>query len=246
MSPAPFDADYIVVGSGPAGVSVTFPLVETGVRVLMIDGACHEKSIGDDSNEQWQRMLGTRLEALLPDDGISPKLRTPLARRIISDFNKAGNIRGENFIAVGAHSRGGLSQIWGALVCQFDAEDLGGWPLRVEDLRHSYKIITERIGVSGTNTDEMADFYGRLGEISPPLPLGPLTAQLLSRYASKSQDPQFGLGIARNAILSVDRSGRKACDLRNDCLWGCARGAIYDARYDLAKLEGYREFQSRG
>src|SRR5262249_39088863 len=45
-----------------------------------------------------------------------------------------------------------------------------------------------------------------------------------------------------NAVLSVDRPDRKTCDLRNDCLWGCSRGAIYDARYDLPKLEEYREF----
>ena len=30
--------DVIVVGSGPAGVSAAFPLVESGLRVLMVDG----------------------------------------------------------------------------------------------------------------------------------------------------------------------------------------------------------------
>jgi hypothetical protein len=243
MRPTPFDADCIVVGSGPAGVSVAFPLVEAGARVLMIDGACREKSPSDDNNERWRRILGAGLEALLPEDAVSPKLRTPLARKIVGDFDKSGNIRGEGFIAVGARSRGGLSQIWGALVSQFSAQDVEGWPLPIEELRRSYEVVVERIGVSGSTTDEMAEFYGRAGAILPPLQLGPLASQLFSRYTIGSQGPQFGLGIARNAILSVDRSDRKTCDLRNECLWGCTRGAIYDARYDLAKLENYREFR---
>jgi choline dehydrogenase-like flavoprotein len=243
VSPAAFDADIIIVGSGPAGVSAAFPLVESGARVMMIDGASSEKPAAEDGNERWRRMLGSELEALLPEDGVSPKLRTPHARRIVRDFERSGNIRGEGFIAIGARSRGGLSQIWGALACQFGAEDVEGWPLPIEELRPSYKIVAERMGVSGSATDEMASFYGQDGAILPPLPLGPSAAKLLSRYERGSQGSQFALGLARNAILSVDRSDRKSCDLRNDCLWGCTRGAIYDARYDLAGLQEHREFR---
>ena len=36
------DFDVIIVGSGPAGVSATFPLVESGVKVLMVDGGKQE------------------------------------------------------------------------------------------------------------------------------------------------------------------------------------------------------------
>ena len=32
------DFDVIVVGSGPAGVTVAFPLIEAGIRVLVVDG----------------------------------------------------------------------------------------------------------------------------------------------------------------------------------------------------------------
>ena len=33
-----YDADAIVVGSGPSGVSVTLPMLEAGMRVLLLDG----------------------------------------------------------------------------------------------------------------------------------------------------------------------------------------------------------------
>ena len=38
MSPVAPDFDVIIVGSGPAGVSAAFPLLEAGLKVLMVDG----------------------------------------------------------------------------------------------------------------------------------------------------------------------------------------------------------------
>ena len=32
------DFDAVIVGSGPAGVSAAFPLLDAGLRVLMVDG----------------------------------------------------------------------------------------------------------------------------------------------------------------------------------------------------------------
>src|SRR5262245_38376145 len=100
MTHPQFDADWIIVGSGPAGVSAAFPLVAAGVRVLMIDGAGGNEN--HDYNVPWKRVLGEELEALLPEDGVSPKLRTPAARRIVSDFARATGVRGEGFVAIGA------------------------------------------------------------------------------------------------------------------------------------------------
>src|SRR5262249_41374384 len=55
------DAEFIVIGSGPAGVSAALPLAEAGRRVIMLDG-------GDDRSAQptaaWERMLGPHLESL--------------------------------------------------------------------------------------------------------------------------------------------------------------------------------------
>lgn len=242
MTAASFDADCIIIGSGPAGVSVTFPLVEAGKHVLMIDGASDSFAVND-SVDRWKRMLGPRLEALLPEDGLSPKLRTPVARQIVSNFIQATNIRSENFVSIGARARGGLSCIWGGFVCELDSEDIKDWPFSIAELRPSYKIVTERIGVSGSETDEMADFFGRSGAVQPPLPVGPSAGRLLNHYYSGSHGTEFALGVARNAILTVDRRDRQACDLRKDCLWGCGRGAVYDARFDLVELKRHTTFR---
>jgi hypothetical protein len=154
-----------VIGGGPARVSATFPIVESGLHVLMLDGASGVDAANGDSRDPWKRMLGSGLEALLPEDGLSPKLRTPAARHITGSFHRANSIRGEKFVVTGSHARGGLSRIWGGLVCEFDAQDIQDWPISIEDMRPSYRIVTDRIGVGGSGMDEMADFFGRSGTI---------------------------------------------------------------------------------
>jgi choline dehydrogenase-like flavoprotein len=236
------DADFIVIGSGPAGVSAALPLVEAGRHVLMIDGAVERSGA---ANAPWQRMLGERLEALRPDDGLSPKLRTPEARQVIGDFKRWSALDADTFLALGALARGGLSRVWGGFVSELDANDLEGWPVSAEDLAPSYRAIAARIGISGSHDDDMAAFYGASGELLPAPPIGPTAELLLRRYRTAKPDPAFALGLARNALITADRGARQACDLSLSCLWGCARGAIYDARQDLALLRQHSNFELR-
>ena len=236
-------ADFVVIGSGPAGVSAALPLVEAGRRVIMVDG-------GDDRDDHpgssWERMLGPRLESLRPDEGLSPKLCTPEARRLLGAFRRHARIEEVDFLAVGAMARGGLSRIWGGFVCELDDDDLRGWPVTAFDLRPSYDLVVSRIGVSGSDDDDMAAFYGRSGALLAPPPLGPTAAAILRRYRETRPDPDFALGRARNALLTENRWQRQACDSSFSCLWGCARGAIYDARHDVALLRQHGNFDLRG
>jgi flavin-dependent dehydrogenase len=68
------DVDVIIVGSGPAGVSAAFPLLESGVRVLMVDGgrqpdvALPEQDFLTarfDEARQWKWMIGEQYHALV-------------------------------------------------------------------------------------------------------------------------------------------------------------------------------------
>jgi choline dehydrogenase-like flavoprotein len=238
MTQKALDADFIVIGSGPAGVSVSYPLIEVGAKVLMIDGCGPRPGVYEPVSVPLHKMLGEKLEALVPDDGLSPKLRTPTARRFVREFHGAISFRAQTFNAIGAIARGGLSQVWGGFVSEFNDADTKGWPFSIDDLKLSYKIITERIGISGIATDQMAEFYGNSGALEPPLPIGSSASRLLQSYLREPYPEDFVLGPARNAILTVERAyGRKACDLRKGCLWGCPRGAIYDALFDLSELK---------
>ncbi len=236
------DADFIVIGSGPAGVSAALPLVEAGRHVMMIDGATEAAA---KVSEPWRRMLGEHLESLQPDDGLSPKLRTPEARCVIGDFKRHGRFEEDDFLAIGALARGGLSRIWGGFVSELDDDDLRGWPVTAKELQPSYRAVMERIGVSGSSDDDMAAFYGQSGALLAPPQIGPTAAMILQRYHAGRSDPDFALGLARNALLTSDRGRRKVCDMSLGCLWGCERGAIYDARQDVALLRQHPNFELR-
>jgi choline dehydrogenase-like flavoprotein len=235
-------ADIVVIGSGPAGVSAALPLVEAGRRVVMIDSG---RDTDPPADAPWRRMLGAHLEALRPDDGLSPKLRTPEARRLLGAFHEHQPIGAEDFLAIGALGRGGLSRIWGAFACELQGDDLQGWPLTPYDLRSSYDAVVARIGVSGSHDDDMAAFYGPSDALQAAPPLGPTAAAMFKRYCAARPDPQFALGRARNALITENRWRRQSCDFRLGCLWGCERGAIYDSRQDLALLRQHANFELR-
>ena len=190
-------------------------------------------------------MLGLRLEALTPDDGLSPKMRAPEARRLLGAFAQHARIDEENFLAVGSLGRGGLSRIWGGFVCELGEDDLRGWPITTFDLRPSYDAVASRIGVSGSGDDGMAAFYGGSGALLAPPPLGPTAAAILRRYEAARPDRDFALGRARNTLLTENRWQRQSCDFNFGCLWGCPRGAIYDARHDIALLRQHGQFELR-
>ena len=239
--------EFVVIGSGPAGVSAAIPLVEAGRRVLMIDGAQSSPLPSESASldQPWRRMLGATLAALRPDDGLSPKLRTPVALDVMGEFQRWAEVAANRFLAVGAMARGGLSQLWGAFVAELDPDDLQDWPVTANELAPSYRAVTERIGISGSTDDDMAAFYGASGPVLPALPIGPVASALLSHYVAGKPYGDFALGLARNAILTAARGERQACNLSLGCLWGCSRGAIYDARQDLAALRRHPNFQLR-
>lgn len=219
------DADFIVIGSGPAGVSAAIPLVEAGRRVLMIDAGATPP------------VPGERRDPLVPDDGLSPKLRTKAARDLIEPFRRALNASEQDFHALGALGRGGLSRVWGAFVAELDDGDLTGWPIGADALRPSYRAVIERIGISGSADDDMAGFYGQSATVLPAPVIGPTATLLLERYRHSAKQNEFSLGLARNALLTQPHGERQASDMRLSCLWGSAEGAIYDASHDLARLQ---------
>ena len=119
------NADIVVIGSGPAGVSAAFPLVEAGRRVVMIDGADERDA---EAGAPWQRMLGAHLESLTPDDGLSPKLRTPEARRLLGAFQRRERIDEEDFLAIGACPARSCASASGALRASWRNDPIDGTP----------------------------------------------------------------------------------------------------------------------
>ncbi|WP_409298262.1 FAD-binding protein [Pseudomonas sp. KCJK8993] len=246
--------DVIVVGSGPAGVSTAFPLVEAGLRVLMVDGGKTSQlappngqflDLRQHDAGQWNWMIGQDFHALRLTDAVSPKLRVPTHAATFDGFKRANRIDATDFVAVGSLAPGGLSNAWGCGVACLTAAELADYPFSPSDMRDSYREVAKRIGVSGARDDDMSEFFGLDEWSQEPVPVDSLHASLLERYPQHRERLQrngFRLGRSRVAVLTEPRSGRHACDRSGNCLWGCGRRALYSATEDLHSLRSRQGF----
>lgn len=246
-----YDADAIVVGSGPSGVSVAFPMLEAGMRVLLLDGgrqrdgelpegAYHD--IRQGSSDQWHTFLGRDLEALRAVGPPSPKFSAPGARYALSDFASTLRIEGRQIAIIGSLARGGLSNIWGAGIATYNDEELGEFPVTAAQLLPSYQRVARRIGVTGFSDDDLDS--GLDGEIPTlaPMRLSENAKRLIGRYERRRAAIRalgIRIGRPRTAVLTEPRDERGACTFCDMCLWGCKQNAIYSAAHDLRILQAF-------
>lgn len=250
MSP---DFDIIIIGSGPAGVSVAFPLVQAGLKVLMVDGGKEANHMPPfhpflrervSNAEQWKWMVGEDFWSLRQLDAVSPKLRVPLYDYVFEDFLSSNRIQTKNFIAVGSLAKGGLSNAWGCGVARLSAKELVDFPFLASEMEASYERVTRRIGVSGANADDLSDYFGLDAWSGPPIQMDKLHHRLFENYSASSPfiDSDFRLGRSRVAVLSQDQGERAACNISGNCLWGCHRKSLYSSTYDIAALMQHDNF----
>ena len=251
-----FEPHVVIIGSGPAGVSAAFPLVKKGMRVLMLDGGRETTDHFEinrhdtmrqlrQSSKHWKIMIGERFERFEADRTASPKYRIPAHHQSFIDFKQRYMIRTDNFTVYGSLARGGLSNLWGAGVSRFDDADLKEFPIRFEDLRRSYQRVTQRIGVSGSNDDDLSDFHGREESLQPPLVPRGNVGLLYNRYLSRPRPAHRRgvlLGHNRSAILTLDHQSRQRCVNCGLCSYGCPGQSIWSANYDLAELLQFPNF----
>jgi choline dehydrogenase-like flavoprotein len=249
--------DVIIIGSGPSGVSVAFPLVRAGLNVLMVDGGkkAHDSltlpqedylSARLQALEQWKWIIGEDFYALKSLDAVSPKLRAPTHAYVFDEFLTQNHIIEQKFTTIGSLSTGGLSNAWGCGVARFSEKDLSFFPFPASDLDTSYADISKRIGISGQSDDDLSDYFGLDAFAQAPIPMDKLHTHLLTHYVKRRKKlNKMGMKIGRSrvAVLSRPLSDRGACQRTNHCLWGCHQQAMYSAQHDLVKLNQYKNFK---
>ena len=253
------DFDVVIVGSGPAGVSAAFPLIDAGLRILMVDGG-HGTRLAPPSGQflnlrgndfgQFDWMIGRSFHALRQADAVSPKLRVPTHASVFEGFLSANRIVADNFVAVGSLAPGGLSNAWGCGVARMTDKELASFPVKPSQMHTSYASVAKRIGVSGGNSDDLSDFFGLDEWSHAPVPIDSLQNSMFRRYTSSRGvllQSGFRLGRARLAVLTTPQTqtDRQACNLCGNCLWGCERRALYAATDDLQRLHGRQGFLYR-
>ncbi len=175
-------ADFVIVGAGPAGSAAAWRLVNSGRRVVMIDA-------GD--------YLGTDAPAApsIPTDAnVSPKLRDP---RFAPNFarTRAGLAPVlKNFSLWGMEAVGGLSNAWGGGIAEFNARELGDATL-ADEMRQSYRYLSDRIRITGSAGDALGAFWGRNTCVHE----APVLHKPLLHLLKSKSTPQFYVGRARSA-----------------------------------------------
>lgn len=249
------DFDVIIVGSGPAGTSAAYPLVQAGLRVLMVDASTPSHNPPPPAGNylhnratdplQWKWMVGESFHALNNMDAVSPKLKTPTHKKTFDRFNEANGLKTENFISIGSLATGGLSNAWGCGVARFNTNDFAGLNLAQSGIEESYEIVAKRMGISGNGADDLSGYFGVDQWAQPSIPMDNLHHQLLGKYTRQRQSAPasgFRMGRSRIAVLSQNLDDRKACDLSGSCLWGCDNHSLYSAEQEIPKLKAYPGF----
>jgi choline dehydrogenase-like flavoprotein len=198
------------------------------------------------SDSQWRIFLGEN-PALL--ENASPKLRAPEFDYVFENFVERLQIETKDFSVHGSLAPGGLSGAWGSGVGAFTEEELEGYPITRADLAPSYDAVAKRIGVSGSDRDELSGWFGADYPLQSPNPLRPPFSSLYGRHLARSSTNvlqrsrnDFRLGRPQQAVLTQHLGGRQACDLRSMCIYGCSRRAIYSAAFELDSLRAHPNF----
>ncbi len=238
----------VVIGTGPAGVSAALPLVEAGLPVILVDGGYKVADLDvTQPYEQFRRtnvdqaftFIGPASYAIRNAEMGGLKSRAPGLASCFAGFQEHYRATNDGFHLVGSLSSGGLSNAWGAGVATFSDLETADWPVDRGELERSYDRVTRRIGVHGVQQDPMDSVFGDMPGLQPPPPLNANARYILEnaeRQATVLERDGFRLGRARNAVITRETAGRRACNLKATCLYGCASRSIYAARFDLEWL----------
>lgn len=238
----------IVVGSGPAGVSVAMALIARGENVTMVDGgqtmsadlierqstfaAKPPEDWTTAEVEAWQKPQLERAEDLAMRHG-STHAQVPKDKTFDPSNHFAGRA---------SHAVGGLSNVWGAAVLPYRQEDIGAWPIRAQDLAPHYQAVAQFMPISGPSGGDLQDLFPAFNaDALSPIEPGPQGDALLARLNAKRgklADDGVRFGPARQAV-----SG--GCHLCGQCLHGCPWSMIYSTHQTLAALKTSERFTYR-
>ncbi len=239
--------DFIIVGTGPAGVWAGYGL--QGKKVLFLSPQQNTPRVwssSDPSLEQMKKdatysdiLMGSKMESLnnLFHGYLSPKLKSP-QMKFVAQAMAGEAFDCDGFEPIVSYANGGLANAWGAGAYEFSDQDLRSFPYGAADLQEQYELLTQEIGVAGAQDDLSASFSFR-DSLLPPLPLARSLELLLQRYQKKNRQLNsqgLRVGHGRLAILSRDHQGRPGRDGKGLDFFLSMNPSVYNPQFTLERL----------
>jgi choline dehydrogenase-like flavoprotein len=252
----PLPDPVVVVGSGASGVHFAETALALGRRVVMLDvghpapppvrpeASLNALKAGLDDPAKY--FLGEDFGSLiLPEDG-SEYYGFPPAKSYVFRPVEGRRVDAHGFAPLASFAAGGLAQAWTGGCYPFSDGELAAYPVGWADMEPAYAEVARRIGISGTDDDDLAPYYPTHDGLMPPIDLDAHSSQLLGVYERKrgrrGSGRTLALGRARLASLSRDHDGRRGCSKSGRCIWGCPSQSLYTPSVTLERLKRHERF----
>lgn len=240
----------IIIGGGPSAVHAAFPLVESGLSVLMIDGGIESKETIEipkpSSFDSIRKNMINQHELFLGKDVSGA---SPLSKNSQSDHMSSGRFsyiseKTDVFLPVDTQgfylnqtlAKGGMTEIWGGASDVLDEEELSAIGIKSSDMHDSYQTVIDRIGISGSLNGYKTQKATNISTHS---------SELLKRYSkNKKYFDKKKLSMNPSALaLLTDKKNDRDTVLYNDLqYWNDEDKSLYKARYTIEELQKKENF----
>jgi choline dehydrogenase-like flavoprotein len=237
---------YYVVGSGPAGVACAHALSSNGHEVTILDGGIGlepereaiARAAGDRPRAEWTAEQTAVLKTMVGKDG---KVPVKLVHGSGFPYERpagAPDIRYGKLNIRASYAKGGLSNVWGAALLPYTAEDIRDWPVPYDEMAISYAAVLSLLPVAGQKDDLSSQFPmpgASMSALAPSRQIRDLLERA-TRRRERLLDGGIRVGGSRLAVNAADGTGAKGCNYCGYCLHGCPRDVVYSSRHTLDKL----------
>ncbi len=236
-----------VIGSGPAGISCAYSLIQQGLEVTMLDSGIELESdkkrilevLSSTNPENWDKNLLDKIKN-------NPKASTSGIKEKWSfgsnfpyrDVDKYLPIKAKDVVIRQSLARGGLSNVWGAAVLPYIDNDIVDWPISINDLAPHYEAVFSFMNLAAISDDLESIFplysknYYPLNQSKQAI----LFKEDLESNKSKLKANGFVFGNSRLAVQAHPFKGKPGCVYCGLCLYGCPYGLIYNSSDTLNEL----------
>jgi len=233
-------------------------LVNAGVKVTMLDVGVQEgkyKSLIPDMDfdsirrgepDQHRFFLGDDFEAVPWGDVKTGAQLTPPRKFMIDLVDKFLPIASKSFSPMESLALGGLGSGWGIGCNVFSQRELEACGLDQAKMKDAYRVVSERIGISGQRDDATPYTSGDLDNLLPISDIDDTCSTLLGKYKRKRDalhTEGFFMGRPALALLTQDRNERKAASYNDMAFYSDKEQSAYRPWITIESLRKASNFE---